>query len=340
MSATFARALCNWLFARRQKWRQIPARLATRPPAQAALSYNPPQHDRPGSPRLPQGTPVRSFVATMPRAKSLIASGRLYACYEAPRTRLSARRLQRKGPSADLIPFRAELDPPRRAKLEGEGLQPHWRFKLDTEEVPGTIWSRAQQWHEASQSIRCSCAPTGSYLTVSPRWSTTSTWRSRMWIPVARTMSPTPARRSRCSFALGAHAAARCRLRHLPLRVEPKKDQKKKNKKKKHKKKKKKKKKIKKKKKKRRRPQQTARFDVDRRSRSGGIERCDRRAAGPHRYRPIRSSRTSLDTYCYVDFARVGRAALASRRGRAHLSARTLHAFRMPSARGGLAPAL
>ena len=96
----------------------------------------------------------------------LVASGRLYPCYETPeelefkRKRLLA---QGKPPVYDRAALR--LDAAGRQKLEAEGRCPHWRFKLAAEEVRWDDLVRgAQHVDEASQSDPVLVRADGSYL--------------------------------------------------------------------------------------------------------------------------------------------------------------------------------
>jgi glutamyl-tRNA synthetase len=98
--------------------------------------------------------------------EKLIASGRLYACYETPeeldfrRKRLLA---QGRPPVYDRAALK--LDATQRAKLEGEGRKPHWRFKLAAEEVRWEDLVRGPQHvDEASQSDPVLVRADGSYL--------------------------------------------------------------------------------------------------------------------------------------------------------------------------------
>jgi glutamyl-tRNA synthetase len=98
--------------------------------------------------------------------EKLIASGRLYACYETPeeldfkRKRLLA---QGRPPVYDRAALK--LDAAQRAKLEGEGRKPHWRFKLAAEEVRWEDLVRGPQHvDEASQSDPVLVRADGSYL--------------------------------------------------------------------------------------------------------------------------------------------------------------------------------
>lgn len=96
----------------------------------------------------------------------LIASGRLYPCYETPeeldfrRKRLMA---QGRPPVYDRAALKlSEAD---RAKLEEEGRRPHWRFKLVSEEVRWDDLVRGPQHvDEASQSDPVLVRADGTYL--------------------------------------------------------------------------------------------------------------------------------------------------------------------------------
>ena len=96
----------------------------------------------------------------------LIASGRLYPCYETPqelefrRTRLLA---QGRQPVYDRAALK--LSDADRARLKGEGRRPHWRFKLTPEEVRWDDLVRgAQHIDEASQSDPVLVRADGTYL--------------------------------------------------------------------------------------------------------------------------------------------------------------------------------
>ncbi len=96
----------------------------------------------------------------------LIASGRLYPCYETPeeldfrRKRLLA---QGRPPVYDRAALK--LDVAQRAQLEAEGRKPHWRFRLAAEEVRWDDLVRgAQHVDEASQSDPVLVRADGSYL--------------------------------------------------------------------------------------------------------------------------------------------------------------------------------
>ena len=69
-------------------------------------------------------------------ADKLKADGRLYPCYETPEELALKRKAALQAGRPPIYDRAAlTLDPADRARLEGEGRQPHWRFKLD----PGAI---------------------------------------------------------------------------------------------------------------------------------------------------------------------------------------------------------
>ena len=66
----------------------------------------------------------------------LIAIGRLYPCYETPEElEFKRKRLLAQGRPPVYDRAALKLSDADRARLEGEGRRPHWRFKLATEEV-------------------------------------------------------------------------------------------------------------------------------------------------------------------------------------------------------------
>ncbi|MCW5746457.1 MAG: glutamate--tRNA ligase [Alphaproteobacteria bacterium] len=100
----------------------------------------------------------------------LIAAGRLYACYETPqelefrRKRLLA---QGRPPVYDRAALR--LTDADRARLEAEGRQPHWRFRLEPGDVRWHDLVRAEQHvDESSQSDPVVIRADGSYLYTLP----------------------------------------------------------------------------------------------------------------------------------------------------------------------------
>jgi glutamyl-tRNA synthetase len=96
----------------------------------------------------------------------LIASGRLYPCYETPEELdFKRKRLLSQGrpPVYDRAALR--LDKAGRARMEAEGRKPYWRFKLVAEDVRWEDLVRgAQHVDEASQSDPVLVRDDGSYL--------------------------------------------------------------------------------------------------------------------------------------------------------------------------------
>jgi glutamyl-tRNA synthetase len=72
------------------------------------------------------------FAAYEARFAELRASGRLYPCYETPQE-LDLKRKVQLGRGLPPVYDRAALNlsDAERARLEGEGVRPHWRFRLD-----------------------------------------------------------------------------------------------------------------------------------------------------------------------------------------------------------------
>jgi glutamyl-tRNA synthetase len=161
-------ALFNWLFARRHGGRFVlrlddTDRQRSKPEFETAIERDLTwlglgwDVKKRQSDRLPHYDTAR---------EKLIASGRLYACYETPeeldfkRKRLLA---QGRPPVYDRAALK--LDAAARAKLEGEGRKPHWRFKLAAEEVRWNDLVRGPQHvDEASQSDPVLVRADGSYL--------------------------------------------------------------------------------------------------------------------------------------------------------------------------------
>ena len=101
---------------------------------------------------------------------SLIAAGRLYACYETPQElefRRKRQLAQGKPPVYDRAALRlGEAD---RARLLAEGRTPHWRFKLEPGDVRWTDMVRgAQHIDESSQSDPVLIRADGTYLYTLP----------------------------------------------------------------------------------------------------------------------------------------------------------------------------
>jgi glutamyl-tRNA synthetase len=161
-------ALCNWLYARRHGGKFIlrlddTDRARSKPEFEAAIERDlawlglawdikERQSDR---------------LAHYDKARTaLIAAGRLYACYETPEElEFKRRRLLAQGRPPVYDRAALKLDEAGRRKLEEEGRQPHWRFKLASEEVRWNDLVRgAQHVDEASQSDPVLVRADGSYL--------------------------------------------------------------------------------------------------------------------------------------------------------------------------------
>jgi len=100
----------------------------------------------------------------------LIASGRLYPCYETP-DELDRRRKRARAIGRPPIYDRAalELTDEDRAKLEAEGRKPHWRFKLDGRPVTFSDLVRGEQTvNTSSMSDPVLIRADGSYLYTLP----------------------------------------------------------------------------------------------------------------------------------------------------------------------------
>src|SRR5476649_1751092 len=161
-------ALFNWLFARHRGGKFVlrlddTDRLRSKPEYEAAieqdlawlgLGWDAKERQ---SDRLPHYDAARD---------KLIASERLYACYETPEELdFKRKRLQAQGRPPVYDRAALKLDAAAKAKLEGEGRKPHWRFKLDTEEVRWDDLVRGPQHvDEASQSDPVLVRADGSYL--------------------------------------------------------------------------------------------------------------------------------------------------------------------------------
>ncbi|MGQ0581861.1 MAG: glutamate--tRNA ligase [Reyranella sp.] len=96
----------------------------------------------------------------------LIASGRLYPCYETPQElEFRRKRLLAQGRPPVYDRAALKLSDADRARLEGEGRRPHWRFKLASEEVRWDDLVRGPQHiDEASQSDPVLVRADGTYL--------------------------------------------------------------------------------------------------------------------------------------------------------------------------------
>jgi glutamyl-tRNA synthetase len=101
---------------------------------------------------------------------SLIAAGRLYACYETPQELEFKRKRQMaqgRPPVYDRAALR--LTDADRARLQAEGRAPHWRFRLEPGDVRWTdLVRREQHIDESSQSDPVLIRADGSYLYTLP----------------------------------------------------------------------------------------------------------------------------------------------------------------------------
>jgi glutamyl-tRNA synthetase len=161
-------ALFNWLFAKRQGGRFIlrfddTDRARSKPEYEAAIERDLLWLGLDWDLKERQSERLAHYDAARDR---LIASGRLYGCYESPEElEFKRKRLLARGrpPVYDRAALRlSEAD---RARLESEGRRPHWRFKLGTEQVRWNDLVRGPQHvDEASQSDPVLVRADGSYL--------------------------------------------------------------------------------------------------------------------------------------------------------------------------------
>lgn len=161
-------ALFNWLFARRHGGTFIlrlddTDRQRSKPEYEAAIERDLAWLGLDWGRKERQSERLAHYDAARDR---LVAAGRLYPCYETPeelefkRKRLLA---QGRPPVYDRSALR--LGDGDRARLEGEGRRPHWRFKLVPEEVRWDDLVRgAQHIDEASQSDPVLVRADGTYL--------------------------------------------------------------------------------------------------------------------------------------------------------------------------------
>lgn len=161
-------ALFNWLFARRHGGTFIlrlddTDRQRSRPEFETAIERDLAWLGLDWARKEKQSDRLAHYDAARDR---LIASGRLYPCYETPeelefrRKRLLA---QGRPPVYDRAALR--LSDADRTRLEGEGRRPHWRFKLASEEVRWDDLVRGPQHiDEASQSDPVLVRADGTYL--------------------------------------------------------------------------------------------------------------------------------------------------------------------------------
>ena len=161
-------ALFNWLFARRHGGVFVlrlddTDRARSKPEYEAAIERDLAWLGLGWDRKERQSDRLAHYDAARDR---LIASGRLYPCYETPeelefkRKRLLA---QGRPPVYDRAALRLAAD--QRARLEGEGRRPHWRFKLASADVRWDDLVRGPQHvDEASQSDPVLVRADGSYL--------------------------------------------------------------------------------------------------------------------------------------------------------------------------------
>jgi glutamyl-tRNA synthetase len=161
-------ALFNWLFARRHGGKFLlrlddTDRQRSKPDYETAIEQDLTWLGLGWDLKVRQSDRLPHYDAARDK---LIASGRLYACYETPEELdFKRKRLQAQGRPPVYDRAALKLDAGARAKLEGEGRTPHWRFKLDTEEVHWDDLVRgAQHVDEASQSDPVLVRADGSYL--------------------------------------------------------------------------------------------------------------------------------------------------------------------------------
>jgi glutamyl-tRNA synthetase len=161
-------ALFNWLFARRHGGKFIlrlddTDRARSKPEFEAAIERDLAWLGLAWDTKERQSDRLVHYDTAR---DALIASGRLYPCYETPEElEFKRRRLLAQGRPPVYDRAALKLDDAARKTLEGEGRRPHWRFKLLAEQV---IWADlvrgAQHVDEASQSDPVLVRADGSYL--------------------------------------------------------------------------------------------------------------------------------------------------------------------------------
>ena len=161
-------ALFNWLFAKRHGGTFIlrlddTDRARSKPEYEAAIERDLQWLGLDWARKEKQSDRLPHYDAARDR---LIASGRLYACYETPEElEFKRKRLLAQGRPPVYDRAALKLSDADRARLEGEGRRPHWRFKLASEEVRWDDLVRGPQHiDEASQSDPVLVRADGSYL--------------------------------------------------------------------------------------------------------------------------------------------------------------------------------
>jgi glutamyl-tRNA synthetase len=161
-------ALFNWLFARRHGGQFVlrlddTDRQRSKPEYEAAIERDLAWLGLDWDVKERQSDRLAHYDAAR---EKLIASGRLYACYETPEElEFKRKRLLAQGRPPVYDRAALKLDAAARAKFESEGRAPHWRFKLAAEEVRWDDLVRgAQHVDEASQSDPVLVRADGSYL--------------------------------------------------------------------------------------------------------------------------------------------------------------------------------
>lgn len=131
-------ALINWLFARRHGGRFVlriddTDRERSRPEFTAAIREDLSWLGLAWDAEVHQSARFARYDAAVAR---LMAAGRLYPCYETPEE-LEFKRKRQLAAGRPPVYDRAAvaLSDAERTRLEAEGRRPHWRFRLDHEEV-------------------------------------------------------------------------------------------------------------------------------------------------------------------------------------------------------------
>ncbi|MDP1748729.1 MAG: glutamate--tRNA ligase, partial [Reyranella sp.] len=161
-------ALFNWLFARRHGGTFIlrlddTDRLRSKPEYEAAIERDLVWLGLDWARKEKQSDRLAHYDAARDR---LIASDRLYPCYETPEElEFRRKRLLAQGRPPVYDRAALKLSDADRLRLESEGRRPHWRFKLMSEEVRWDDLVRGPQHiDEASQSDPVLVRADGTYL--------------------------------------------------------------------------------------------------------------------------------------------------------------------------------